>query len=112
MKASKELHGASTQGIGLKPISNGCWLREAVLLLQKVLASCYREPTKNNLPLLLTSIPHPNRMIMAECREMSVLENKVGLLSVQCTDALLAYHVMAAAPQKVTVTASSTQSFF
>lgn len=53
MKASKELHGASTQGIGLKPISNGCWLREVVLLLQKMLDSCYREPTRNNLPLLL-----------------------------------------------------------
>lgn len=72
MKASKDLHGASTQGIGLKPISNGCWLREAVLLLQKVLASCCREPTRNNPHT--TSIPHPNRMIMAECTEMPVLE--------------------------------------
>lgn len=87
MKASKELHGASTQGIGLKPISNGCWLREAVLLLQKVLASCYREPTKNNPHT--TSIPHPNRMILAECTETPVLENKSVLLSVQCTGVFL-----------------------
>lgn len=83
MKASKELHGASTQGIGLKPISNGCWLREAVLLLQKVLASCYREPTRNNPPT--TSTPHPNRIIMAEYTEIPVLENKFVLLCVQCT---------------------------
>lgn len=51
-------------------------------------------------------------MIMAECTEMSVLENEVVLLSVQCTGALLAYHVMAAAPQKATVASNSTQSFF
>lgn len=54
MKASKELYGASTQGTGLMPISNGCWLPQAMLLLQKVLASCHRDPTKNNLLLLLT----------------------------------------------------------
>lgn len=49
---------------------------------------------------------------MAECTEMSALENEVVLLSVQCAGALLAYHVMAAAPQKATVASNSTQSFF
>ena len=49
---------------------------------------------------------------MAERTEMSVLENKVVLLSVQCTGALLAYHVMAAAPQKATGAPNSTQTFF
>lgn len=107
MKASKDLHGASTQGIGLKPISNGCWLREAVLLLQKVLALCYRESTRNNPHI--TSIPHPNRTIMAECTEMPVLENKSVLFSALVY--FLAYHVMAAAPQKVTVTPNFTWKF-
>lgn len=108
MKASKDLHGASTQGIGLKPISNGCWLREAVLLLQKVLALCYRESTRNNPHI--TSIPHPNRTIMAECTEMPVLENKSVLFSALVH--FLAYHVMAAAPQKVTVTPNSLEVSF
>lgn len=109
MKASKELHGASTQGIGLKPILNGCWLRQAVLLLQKLLALCYREPTKNNPHT--TSIPHPNRMIMAECTEMFWRTNLCCLVfsALVC---FLAYHVMAAAPQKVTVTPNFTRSFF
>lgn len=101
MKASKELHGASTQGIGLKPILNGCWLRQAVLLLQKLLASCYREPTKNNRHT--TSIPNPNRMIMAECTEMFWRTNLCCLVF-SALVWFLAYHVMAAAPQKVTVT--------
>lgn len=39
-------------------------------------------------------------MIMAERTETSVVENKVVLLSVHCTGALLAHHVMAAAPQR------------
>lgn len=48
---------------------------------------------------------------MEDRAEMSVLENKVVLLSVQCTVALLAYHVMAAAPQKATVAPNSTHKF-
>lgn len=90
MKASKELHGASTQGIGLKPISNGCWLRETVLLLQKVLALCCRPHLKQH-PSPTASIPCWNRMIMAERKETSALENKVALFSAQYTAALLAY---------------------
>lgn len=90
MKASKELHGASTQGIGLKPISNGCWLRETVLLLLKVLALCCRPHLKQH-PSPTASIPCWNRMIMAERTETSALENKVALFSTQYTAALLAY---------------------
>lgn len=44
---------------------------------------------------------------MAERTETSALENKVALFSTQYTGALLAYHVTAAAPQKVTVALNS-----
>lgn len=112
MKSSKEMHGASTQGIGLKPISNGCWLREAMLLLQKVLASCYSEPTENNLSLLLPPVLIQTGWLWQNTQKCLFWRTILHWLSVQCTGALLAYHVMAAAPQKATAALNFTQSFF
>ena len=50
-------------------------------------------------------------MITAECTEISILDSKVALFSIQYTGALLANHATAAIPQKVTVALNPTLQF-